>query len=466
MKAEERAYFMMSLVAVLVVVPMGVYGQEEAGGPPATLLTGQMSAGTPPVEQVLVPEGVFAVQLAEALRVGRAQDEAQAESMLSGLGIEPRNGWIAGYPVTPPVIGEIERGVAGAADAGKLGMGKSQALKALGDLKARLGLSVTTAGVVPPSGVQGGTGGQGGSTVIYKYVDKSGVIHYTDRYETIPKEYRDQIEMIRETVQPQTFVGQAGEGTEGQVDNYIAGPSPEVINNYYYDYGPPAVTYYAPPDPYYYLYSWVPYPFWCSGFFFRGFFVLHDFHRRVFVNHRPFVVTNHVINAGTNRVFMVDPVTRSLRASAVSSRVTSAQDFHSPGVQSSARTIVGLSQGRTVTANVAAAPGMAGIASSNSMNRQGQGSSRPGMFNGAGVQPRSNFVASQAAQSRAFNPPPGGKTFSSVQPRVFSSSTFSQGRVFSAPSAGGSRGSLGGSHGGGGFSSRGGSSGGGSRGHR
>ena len=142
-KTARTSIFILSFVAALVVVPMGVYGIEETSGPPPTPLTDQMSANTPPVGQPLVPEGVFAVQLVEALKMGQAQDEAQAESMLSGIGIEPKNGWIAGYPVTPPVIGEIEKGVAGAADAGKLGMGKEQALKAVGDLKAKLGLSVT-----------------------------------------------------------------------------------------------------------------------------------------------------------------------------------------------------------------------------------------------------------------------------------------------------------------------------------
>ena len=118
----------------------------------------------------MIPEGVFAVQLVQALRIGQTQDEAQAESMLSAVGIEPKNGWIAGYPVTPPMIGEIEKGVAGAADAGKLSMGKEQAMKALGDLKVKLGLNV-----IPQAPPRGKTGGPPLSNVIYKYVDKDGV---------------------------------------------------------------------------------------------------------------------------------------------------------------------------------------------------------------------------------------------------------------------------------------------------
>ena len=69
---------------------------------------------------------------------------------------------------------------------------------------------------------------------------------------------------------------------------------PSVIDNYYYAEGPPVVTYYPPPWDYYYMYAWVPSPFWCSGFFFPGFFILHDFHRVVFVRHRhPCVISNH-----------------------------------------------------------------------------------------------------------------------------------------------------------------------------
>ena len=38
---------------------------------------------------------------------------------------------------------------------------------------------------------------------MYKYVDKNGVTHFTDRYESIPNEYRHQIQTIRETVKPE-----------------------------------------------------------------------------------------------------------------------------------------------------------------------------------------------------------------------------------------------------------------------
>jgi hypothetical protein len=65
-----------------------------------------------------------------------------------------------------------------------------------------------------------------------------------------------------------------------------------VINNYYYEQGPPVGTYYSPPYDYSYLYSWVPYSFYGGGSFFPGFFILNDFalfrdgpfHRHFFTN--------------------------------------------------------------------------------------------------------------------------------------------------------------------------------------
>jgi len=93
----------------------------------------------------------------------------------------------------------------------------------------------------------------------------------------------------------------------GEGSDYVA---PAVVNNYYYEEGPPVVTYYAPPADFYYLYSWVPYPFWYSGFWFGGFFILNDFHRSVFIghNHHRAFVSNHF--RGDRGFSRVDPVTR------------------------------------------------------------------------------------------------------------------------------------------------------------
>jgi len=38
---------------------------------------------------------------------------------------------------------------------------------------------------------------------MYKYKDKNGVTHFTDRYEAIPREYRNQIQTIQESVKPE-----------------------------------------------------------------------------------------------------------------------------------------------------------------------------------------------------------------------------------------------------------------------
>lgn len=49
---------------------------------------------------------------------------------------------------------------------------------------------------------------------LYKYIDKKGTIHFTDRYESIPQEYRDQIKLIKEPA-PQA-PPQPVEGLEGK----------------------------------------------------------------------------------------------------------------------------------------------------------------------------------------------------------------------------------------------------------
>jgi len=49
--------------------------------------------------------------------------------MLASMGIAPKNGWIADYPVTPDIIGELEKAISEAADARKLPMGKDEALR-------------------------------------------------------------------------------------------------------------------------------------------------------------------------------------------------------------------------------------------------------------------------------------------------------------------------------------------------
>ncbi len=89
-----------------------------------------------------------------------------------------------------------------------------------------------------------------------------------------------------------------------------------IVNNYYYDQGPPVISYYAPPPDYLYLYDWVPYPVVWFGFWFPGFYICHSFIRPMhpwiagFANH-PVFVSNHVIDPHTGAVTVVDPVVRT-----------------------------------------------------------------------------------------------------------------------------------------------------------
>ena len=89
----------------------------------------QSKPGPLPTGQNLVREGSFAMKLAEALKIGPAKSEAEAESRLAQIGIAPRNGWIADYPVTPDIIGELQNAIGAAADSGKLAMKKDEAIK-------------------------------------------------------------------------------------------------------------------------------------------------------------------------------------------------------------------------------------------------------------------------------------------------------------------------------------------------
>ncbi len=119
------------LVFALLLIPFAAYPQSD-----------QRSAGSPPISQALVPEGDFAIKLATALKLGTPNDEAQAEDMLTSAGIAPSNGWIADYPVTPNVIGELQKAVSEAADGKKLPMGKEEALKAFRTATVEVGLPV------------------------------------------------------------------------------------------------------------------------------------------------------------------------------------------------------------------------------------------------------------------------------------------------------------------------------------
>src|SRR5208337_263369 len=213
--------------------------------------TDQPSATNSLISQALIREGDLAVDLAEGLKVGAPKNEAEAEDELIRVGISPRNGWIADYPATPDIIGELQAAISGAADSGKLSVGKDAALKTFQDIVSGADLPVRP--------------------------DVSGNV-----------------------------------AVEPSAPNY---PDTTAIDNYYNSEGPPVVTYYAPPPDYSYLYSWVPYPFWWADFWFPGFFVLADFnvsihgHGHHHHGHDGFI-TNHFHDPKTGGMTRIDPANR------------------------------------------------------------------------------------------------------------------------------------------------------------
>ena len=233
----KRAIYMKTIVTIvgLLLIPIMTYAQSQ-----------QATTKAPPVQQPLVREGDFAVELVKQLDLGTTSDEAEAESILGSYSISPRNGWVADYPVTPDIMGEIQQSVSDAVDSGKLSMSKDDALSRVQNAKAALDL---------------------------------GIRPYTS-------------------------------GQPHEINPSAQYPETSVINNYYYNQGPPIVTYYAPPPDYYYLYSWVPYPFWWFDFWFPGYFILHDFHRSVHFHDRTGFVSNHFNDSRNHRVHRIDPVDR------------------------------------------------------------------------------------------------------------------------------------------------------------
>ena len=274
-----KRLFIIASVAwcVLVLMPVGIHAQSEQ------VIGGEQA----PIAQPLVREGDLAVKLVDALKLGTAASEAEAESLLGNAGVTPRNGWIADYPVTPDVIGELTQSISVAAESKSLKMGKGEALQAFQDVMADINLAI-----------KGGTPGQ----------------------------------------------------TAQNGPSNITAPDNAVINNYYYEQGPPAVTYYAPPPDYTYLYTWVPYPFWGWNFWFPGFYILGDFHRVVHVHNRVEVISNHFVDHRTNRIVRVDPLRRfNGRTFAGIGAPHDARRFISPGVRGGNITIFRGSRERAMT---------------------------------------------------------------------------------------------------------------------
>jgi hypothetical protein len=257
---------MLGISLVLFSFPAGAVAQAMAP-----------KAEPAPIAQKLVREGDLAVKLVAVLGLEATNDEVEAENHLSQVGILPRNGWIADYPMTPDIIGELQQKIGETADGGKLSIDKAEALKRFDGAMAELNLTI--------------------------------------KPHTADKNYQPKLEIAE------------------------AYPDPTVINNYYVTEGPPVVTYYSPPPDYYYLYSWVPYPFWCSGIWFPGFFVLNDFHRTIVINQRVVFVSNHFRDVGAHRVFRIDPVRRFNGRTFAGIGVVDRRGFISTGVPRSDRTI-------------------------------------------------------------------------------------------------------------------------------
>ena len=365
----------------LMIVPFAVYGQSKQAA----------SNSPPPVSQQLVPEGDFALKLVTVLRLGTASNEAQAEDMLSSVGIAPKNGWIADYPMTPIIVGELRNAVVASADEKKLPVGRNEALKAFQGVASEFGLALTPAS---------------------------------------PGQYAD--------AQPQDYA------------------DPTIINNYYYEEGPPVVTYYSPPWDYYYLYAWVPFPFWWGGFFFPGFFCLHDFHRAVFVGGHRVWVSNHFTDPVSRQVFRVNPNGRRTAENFRATNTSSNRGFNNSEARNGATSIFNRSLERT---NRTTTSSLATTGRQNGMSFQnGQGRS----FNAPNVAHERSFsTAPQTAggsfshPSRSFGASPsfseGSHSFSSSHSFGGSSASHSSGGFSGGHSfSGGFSGGGGGFHGGGG----------------
>lgn len=137
----------------------------------------------PPIAQPLVREGDFAVKLAEALRLGTAANEMEAENLLGSTGIAPRSGWISDYPVTPVVIGELRDAVSEAADSSRLTMVKEEALSTFDQVVRDHGLPVTAD---TSAGTDGSAENYPEPTVVNNYYYSSGppvVTYYAPPYD-------------------------------------------------------------------------------------------------------------------------------------------------------------------------------------------------------------------------------------------------------------------------------------------
>lgn len=383
------------------------------------------SSDRPPIEQPIVREGEFAVELATALNLTSSRDEAAAENSLAAVNIAPRNGWISDYPMTPDIIAEVRDSAARAASAGSLNMSEADAGQTVDKVSTALDLPIKM------------------SAERYSYDSSSSS---RSEYESAP-----------------ALPPPPPEGSE-------YGEPPEA-EEYYDEYGPPIVTYYPPPWDYYYLYDWVPWPFWWGGFGFGGFFILGDFdmhhhhHHDGDPNNRNTNtrVTNHVQNAN-GTVSRINAVTRAAGAGTGTSstpagtgKSTQGSRFSSANAQAGARSIMNRQMG--LTANTAGASNASRNAASSGPSRN-MGSANSSARNpvaalhgmnsyasgsGAGTMSQGAFSRSQSYSGRTYSGYPSVRSYSSGS---FRSGGFSGG-FYGGGSRGGYGGGFGGGHGGG-----------------
>jgi hypothetical protein len=395
------------------------FSQTSSGNMEGTQ-SGKMAMQAPPVAAPLIREGDFAIKLVEALKMGQVESEAEAESMLASIGIAPQNGWIADYPVTPDIIGELEKAISEAADARRLPMGKEEALRVFRTTALELELPI--------------------------------IAELPDRYAESP-------------------YPEAPQYTEPYTE-------PTVINNYYYTEGPPVMTYFPPPPDYFYLYGWIPSPFWYSGFYFPGYYILHDFHRVGYRHGHPWTISNHIRDHKTGRLGRIYPERRYEGRNSPERNNPHTRGFNSTEARNGARSIYERSRERVAMDNTTSSERTRdrGLNNRNPASlRSGQGierqvynrESNPSGFNGRNgnyakppvvdrrMSRNPNETGSNRMNDRTFNRsssvnrqygmnfqrPPSGETRSFNQPsqgsqRSFSSPPQGGGQYFNSPPMG------------------------------
>ncbi len=126
---------------------------------------------------------------------------------------------------------------------------------------------------------------------------------------TLPVSYEEAQQTVSDLVQELNLPIPAEGGTQtGRTPATTA-----AVSDYFAAYGPPVVTYYAPPVAYAYMYDWVPFPVFWFGIAFPGFFICHHFTTTVVVSpffgshhHGRAIVTNRFVNPVTHTAFFVD----------------------------------------------------------------------------------------------------------------------------------------------------------------